>query len=148
MTTTLNPLCVLIPDGMSKADAQQALTDARPWVPLPNGPTEAHVNKRLRVVWKDGQSSVQDRVARFRGGMVEWAGGAGDNWHNGSGDWFVHPDDVPSDPDADLIYDLAHALARSWMETTVWGSPPNVPDPVWANLARVAIERVRAGVSA
>ena len=112
------PQLVAVPKGMSTHEAHAAMAAFRPWVEVSHE-VSLPTGTRIREEWTFGEPEIK-------------------RW--------VHPDDAP-DPDAELIDDLSHALARSWMETTTWGSPPNVPDPVWANLARVAIERVR-GVSA
>lgn len=91
---------VPVPDGVAYDDALRAVNDARPWVPLPDGPKAEHKGARLR---RDYMGSVDHLT---HGGKQEG------HWFSSDGTlhWFVHPDDVP-DPDADLIERIADKMA-------------------------------------
>ena len=135
-TDTIARVFVPVPDGMAYADVEAALADAGAWVPLRGGPTSAHVGCRVRLISAlVSHCEISDRVAGFDRGEVRLIA-CGDNWNNESGEWFIHRDDLPSDPDADRIEKMARALYPAYEGTEHLGD-------AWENVARAALAVVR-----
>lgn len=135
------------PDDSTTKETSMTTKDERAWVPLPDGPTEAHVGKRLRVVWNNGDSVVQDEWSKDYRGNLGFVGGYGEqlegHWVKHSGDWFIHPDDVP-DPDAEILKVLEDALFERGekSEGILWGSLDLSLDTYRA-LARAALASLK-----
>ena len=109
---------VPVPEGMTVEDAERALADARPWVPV-------------RDIWPDGiPVGVKVRVRE------EWVSGE----YAGPQNMLIHPDDAPQDPDADLIEAMAKAVLDNF-------HGPDNKHPSWhlnpETVARAALAVVR-----
>ena len=100
---------VPVPDGMTVDEATNALTEHVAWVPLPDGPTKAHIGKRAR--WIGAVATVEAALYDVDSGNSGYLDGFGALPVSEHHRWFIHPDDVPADPDAELnrvieAYDL------------------------------------------
>lgn len=102
---------VPVPEGMSVEDAEKALADHVQWVPIPDGPTEAHEGMYVQA--------RADNHAVYSGVLVEVRGSAAllsapdmteIRLFRDEPDWFIHPDDVPTDPDAELTSEIERVL--------------------------------------
>ena len=85
------------------------LLDPRPdWQPLPDGPTKAHIGRRVRLVGRDGPEVVGTLTKVEDGDCVRvsrWLFGVG------TGDWYVEATDT--DPDAAAIEAIITAYRSS-----------------------------------
>lgn len=137
---------VPVPDGMDVEKAAQVLADHVEWVPLPDGPTEAHVGKRLHCEDRGygfGFDITPEQVVTGSFGALWGGGGMHFNLWAKARDrvWFIHPDDVPG-PDAELI----EAMARTMCDDVggdSWDYQSETDRDAWRGTARAALAVVR-----
>ena len=114
-TRPITRVFVPVPDGMTYADAEAALSDAGAWVGVID-PVHCPDGARMMNRWTNGLG--------------------GDNL-------YVHRDDLPpTDPDAELVEAIAADLDKAWKACKSWDYEVQ-PAPVFSDLARAALAVVR-----
>lgn len=102
-------------DGLTCEDIEAALADAGAWVEI-REPNDVPTGSRLRREWTRGPK--------------------------GRDVLYVHRDDLPTDPDAELVESIAADLDKAWRACKSWDYEVQ-PAPVFSDLARAALAVVR-----
>lgn len=134
-----------LPAGMSVEGAEKALAEHVAWAPWDG--IASLVGRRVRVIRRDGSTCIEGTVGSQSGDSIRMGpqSGGGLSFVLLAGDSpQVNPDDVPTDPDAELIEAMAvelHHLKHAG--DRVWDVRPEGAKQIWRDEARRFLAVVR-----